>query len=88
MMGANFVGAPAVSKENIVYIGSWGAKLHAFDYWQAKKLWEYVVPPATGSYTAKFSNPVIDVHGTIYCLYGHRCRKPGPNFQAICDLSE
>jgi hypothetical protein len=54
-VGADFQGAPAVSKEGTVYIGSGDGKLQ--------------VPLPEGSYTAKFSNPVIDLHGTIYCLY-------------------
>ena len=68
-VGADFQGAPAVSKEGIAYIGSLGGKLHAFDAIWVTKLWEYEAPLPPGCDTAKFSNPVIDLHGTIYCLY-------------------
>jgi outer membrane protein assembly factor BamB len=73
---AGFQGAPAVSKEGTVYIGSGDGKLHAFaiyhedpDYDEVGELWSFEVTLPEGSYTAKFSNPVIDLHGTIYCLY-------------------
>jgi outer membrane protein assembly factor BamB len=68
-VGANFVGAPAISKESIVYLGSTDSKLYAFDSYHNMKLWEHQVDLPPGSSMGKFSNPVIDLHGTIYCLY-------------------
>jgi outer membrane protein assembly factor BamB len=68
-VGVDFQGAPAISKQGIAYIGSLGGKLHAFDAIWVTKLWEHSVDLPPGCTTAKFSNPVIDLHGTIYCLY-------------------
>jgi hypothetical protein len=68
-VGANLVGAPAISKESIVYLGSFDSKLYAFDSYHNMKLWEHQVDLPPGSSMGKFSNPVIGLHGTIYCLY-------------------
>jgi len=68
-VGVDFQGAPAVSKQGIVYIGSLGGKLHAFDAIWVTKVWEHAVDLPAGCTTARFSNPVIDLHETIYCLY-------------------
>jgi outer membrane protein assembly factor BamB len=64
-----FVGSPAISKEGVVYIGSTSNKLYAFGPSQGTKLWEFQAEMPVGATQGIFSNPVIDVAGTIYCLY-------------------
>jgi hypothetical protein len=68
-----FLGAPAISKEGVIYIGSNTNKLFALDPATGTKLWEFraLLPPQKGcpDPNGVFANPVIDWHGTIYCLF-------------------
>ena len=67
--GIKFYGAPAVSKQGVVYIGSSANTLYAFEPSQGNLKWHFQVTMPSFATVGIFFSPVINAAGTIYCLY-------------------